>query len=50
MNHESIFQGKDSLQADRFQFLKINFLMAVIIKSNFSKQNFYKQIAVIDNH
>ena len=32
MNHESFFQGKDFLQLDRFQFLKINSLMAETIK------------------
>ena len=36
---------KDSLQLDRFQFLKMNSLMAEIIKNNF-----YKQIAVFDNN
>ena len=41
---------KDSLQLDRFQFLKLNSLMAEIIRKNFSKQNFYKQIAVFDNN
>ena len=46
INHGLLFQEKDSLQHDRFQFLKMNSLMAEIIK----KQNFYKQIAVFDNN
>ena len=50
MNHVSFFEEKDSLQLDRFRFLKMNSLMIEIIKkNNFSKQNFYKQIAVFDN-
>ena len=32
MNCESFFQRKDSLQLDRFQFLKINSLTAETIK------------------
>ena len=50
INHGSFFQRKDFPQLDRFQFLKMNSLMAEIIKNNFSKQNFYKQIAVFDNN
>ena len=37
MNHELLFQGKDSLQLNRFQFLKINSLMAETIKKKFPK-------------
>ena len=50
INHGSFFGEKDSLQLDRSQFLKMNSLMAEIIKNNFSKQNFHKQIAVLDNN
>ena len=51
INHGSFFQEKDSLQLDRFQFLKMHSLVAEIIKNNnFSKQNFYNQIAVFDNN
>ena len=32
INRRSFFQGKDSLQLDRFQFFKINSLMAETIK------------------
>ena len=43
INHGSFFQEKDSLQLDRFQFLKMNSLMAEIVKkNNFSKPNIYK--------
>ena len=49
INHDSFFERKDSLQLDSFQFLKINSLMAETIENNFSKQNFYKQIAEFDN-
>ena len=41
VNHRSFFQGKDSLQPDRFQFLKINSLMAENIKKQFLKINVY---------
>ena len=50
INHSSFFYEKDFLQFDRFRFLKMNSLMAEIIKKKFSKQNFYKQIAVFDNN
>ena len=42
MNHESFFQKNDSPQLHRFQFLKINFLMAETILKKFPKRNFYK--------
>ena len=35
INHESFFQGKNSLQLDHFQFLKINSLMGETIKKQF---------------
>ena len=50
INRGSFFQGKDSLQLNRFQFFKINSLMAETVKNNFSKQNFYKEIAEFDNN
>ena len=34
------FQEKDSLQLDRFQFLKINYSMAEAIKKQFSETKF----------
>ena len=40
INHRSIFQGKDSLQLDRFQFLEINSLMAETTKKQFFKTKF----------
>ena len=40
INHELFFQRKDSLQLHRFQFLKINSLMAETIKNQFSKRKF----------
>ena len=40
INHESLYQGKDSLQPNRFQFLEINSLMAETIKRKFSKTKF----------
>ena len=48
INHESFFQRKDFPQLHRFQFSKINSLMAETI--NFPKRNFYKQIAEFDNN
>ena len=50
INRGSFFQEKDSLQFDRFQFLKINSLIAETIKNFISKQHFYKQIAELDNN
>ena len=44
------FSGKNSLQLDRFQLLKINFLMDQTIETKFSEQNFYKQIAEFDDN
>ena len=38
INCRLLFQGKDSLQLDRFQFWKINSLMAETIKK---KKNFF---------
>ena len=40
INHESIFKEKESSQLYRSQFLEINFLMAEIIKNQFSKTKF----------
>ena len=40
MNHESFFQEKEFSQLIRFQFLKINSLMAETIKNHFSKTKF----------
>ena len=40
LNHSSFFRGKYSVQLNRFQFLKINSLMAEIIKNQFSKTKF----------
>ena len=40
INRGSFFQGKNSLQIDRFQFLKIKFLMAETIKKQFFKTKF----------
>ena len=40
LNHTLFFRGKYSLQLNRFQFLKINSLMAEIIKNQFSKTKF----------
>ena len=40
INHESFFQEKESLQLYRYQFLKINSLMAEKIKNQFSKTKF----------
>ena len=40
INHGSFFWGKDSLQLDHFQFLKMNSLMAEIIKNQFFKTKF----------
>ena len=39
-NYGLFFQGKDSLQLDRFQFLTINSLMAETIKNQFPKTKF----------
>ena len=50
MNYGSFIQGKNSLQLDRFQFLKINSSMTETIKNNFRKQNLYKEIAKSDNN
>ena len=41
INYESFFQGKESSQLYRSQFLEINSLAAETIKINFLKQNFY---------
>ena len=38
--HGSFVQGKDSLQLDRFQLLKLNTLVAEIIKKQFFKTEF----------
>ena len=40
INHESFFQEKESSQLYRFQFSKINSLMATTIKNQFYKANF----------
>ena len=40
LNQSLFFRGKYSLQLDPFQFLKINSLMAEIIKNQFSKTKF----------
>ena len=40
INRGSFFQGKDSLKLNRFQFLKINSLMAVTIEKQFFKTKF----------
>ena len=40
INHESFFQEKESSQLYRFQFFQINYLMAEIIKNQFSKTKF----------
>ena len=40
INRGSFFQGKDSLQLDRFQFFSINSLMAETIKKQFFKTKF----------
>ena len=40
LNHSLLFRGKYFLQLDHFQFLKINSLMAEIIKNQFSKTKF----------
>ena len=48
--HGQIFQRKDSVQFDRFQFLKITSLMAETIKNNFPKQHVYKQITEFHNN
>ena len=40
INHVSFFQGKDSLQLDGFQFLKINSLMAETVKKQFYEIEF----------
>ena len=40
INHGPFFKGKDSLQLDRFQFLKTNSLMAATIKKQFPKTKF----------
>ena len=40
INQGSFFQGKDSLQFDHFQFLKINSLMAETIRKKFSETKF----------
>ena len=50
INHESFFQGKNFLQLDRFQFLEKILYWLKLLKSNFSKQNFYKQIANFENN
>ena len=41
INQESFFQEKDSLQFDCFQFLKINSVMAEIMKKLFFKTKFF---------
>ena len=50
INHESFFKRKDLPQLHRFWFSQINSLMAEMIKKQFFKENFYKQIAVFDNN
>ena len=40
INYGSFFYKKDSLQLDRFLFLKMNSLMAEIIKKQFFKTKF----------
>ena len=40
INHGSLFLEKDSLQLDRFHFLKMNSLMDEIIKTKFLQTNF----------
>ena len=45
INHESFFHEKESSQLYRSQFSEINSLIAETIKNQFSKKNFYKQIA-----
>ena len=40
INHGSFFYEKDSLQLDHFRFLKMNSLMAEIIKKQFFKAKF----------
>ena len=50
INYESFFQRKNSPQLHRFQFLKVNSIMAETIKKNFPKRNLYKQIAEFDNN
>ena len=41
INHGSFFQEKVSLQLDRFRFLKMNSLMAEIIKKTIFKNNIF---------
>ena len=50
INYESFFQKNDFPQLHRFQFLKINSLMAETILKKFPKRNFYNQIAEFDNN
>ena len=50
INQESFFQGKESSQLYRSQFLEISFLMAETTKKQFPKQNSYKQIAEFGNN
>ena len=50
INSKSLFQEKDSLQLNRFWFLKMNSLTAKPLKKHFPKRNFYKQIAEFDNN
>ena len=40
LNHSLFFRGKYSLQLNRFQFLKIDSLMAEIIENQFSTTKF----------
>ena len=40
INQDLFFQKKDSLQLDRFRFLKMNSLMAETIKKQFFKTKF----------
>ena len=41
INRGTSFQGKDLLQLDRFQFLKINSLMAETNKKQFFKREYF---------
>ena len=49
--HEKKFETqKNNLINNRFQFLKINSLMAETILKTFPKRNFYKQTAEFNNN
>ena len=50
INHKSFFQEKESSQLYRFQFSKINYLIAEIFKNQFSKRNSHKEIAKFGNN